>query len=129
MLMTMSTDMRINVLLLTSFVLALLLLLWGGFKETETMQIVSLVTTLSVTMAGFGIVAFQIGKSSNELRSDFIETSTLLLLSTLSGFFYLVYPDKTVFSFNFGEASIFIFFWAFILFLIILVDRRFNLLT
>ncbi|MEJ0054002.1 MAG: hypothetical protein WDN10_04785 [bacterium] len=125
----MSTDMRINVLLLTSFVLALLLLLWGGFKETETMQIVSLVTTLSVTMAGFGIVAFQIGKSSNELRSDFIETSTLLLLSTLSGFFYLVYPDKTVFSFNFGEASIFIFFWAFILFLIILVDRRFNLLT
>lgn len=118
-----------NVLFILSFVVAALLLFWGGFKETETLAIVSLVTTLSVTMAGFGIVAFQIGKSSNELRNDFLESSILLLLSTISGFFYLVYPDKTVSGFNFGEASIFIFFWAFILFLIILIDRRFNILT
>lgn len=96
---------RMNTLFIVSFFAAVAMLFWGGFKEVETVQIISLVTTLSVTMAGFGLVAFQIGKKSNELRSDFLESSILLLLSTIFGFFYLVYPDKTVLFFNFGEAS------------------------
>ena len=119
---------RIHTLFIISFLIALALLFWGGFTESETVPLVSLVTTLSVTMAGFGLVAFQIGKSSNELRNDFLDTSLLLLLSTISGFFYLVYPEKTILFSNFGETSIFIFFWAFILFFIILIDRRFNIL-
>ncbi len=126
----MKTLSRTGILFFVSFVLAAVLEFWGGFKEVETVEIISLVTTLSVTMAGFGLVAFQIGKSaSSALLDDFLETSLLLMLSTISGFFYLVYPDKTVLTFNFGEASIFIFFWAFILLFIVLVDRRFNILT
>lgn len=125
----MSILSRLHTLLLVSFGLAVIVLFWGGFQETETTQIISLVTTLSVTMAGFGIVAFQIGKSSNELRNDFLETTILLLLSTIFGFFYLVYPAKTILGINFGEASIFIFFWAFILFIIILIDRRLDILS
>ena len=59
-------------LLLLSFALAVILLLLGGLKEKETTDIVNLVITLSVTMAGFGLVAFQISSgASNELKNDF----------------------------------------------------------
>ncbi len=119
---------RIHTLFTVSFILAIGLLFFGGFKENETIENVSLVTTLSVTMAGFGIVAFQIAKASNELKNDFLETSILLLVSTILGYFYLVYPTRTIVGLNFGEVSIFIFFWAFILFLIILIDKRLNIL-
>lgn len=117
-----------NLLLLASFALAVGVVLFGGLKERETTEIIDLVITLSVTMAGFGLVAFQIGHSTDELKKDFIESSIIMILSTISGFFFLVYPDKSLFNVNFGEISIFMFFWAFILFLIILVDRRFDIL-
>jgi hypothetical protein len=73
-------------------------------------------------------VAFQIANASNVLRNDFLESSILMILATISGFFFLVYPQKTLFGTNFGEISIFIFFWAFILFLIVLVDKRFKII-
>ncbi len=98
-----------NILILTSFILAGLILIYGGFKEKETPEIVTLVTTLSVSMAGFGLVAFQIARASNELRNDFIESSILMVISTISGFFFLVYPEKVFLNSNFGEISIFIF--------------------
>jgi hypothetical protein len=83
-------------------------------------------------MAGFGLVAFQVAHASDELKKDFIESSIIMILSTLTGFFYLVYPARSLdlfsFNVNFGEASIFLFFWAFILFLVVLVDRRFDFL-
>lgn len=115
-------------LLVASLVIAIAIVFWGGLREKETTDIIALVTNLSVTMAGFGLVAFQIARVSNELKNDFIESSILMILSTLSGFFYLVYPERSFFMFNFGEISIFTFFWAFILFLIILIDKRFNIL-
>jgi hypothetical protein len=119
---------REYVLLVASLVIAIAIVFWGGLREKETTDIIALVTNLSVTMAGFGLVAFQIARVSNELKNDFIESSILMILSTLSGFFYLVYPERSFFMFNFGEISIFTFFWAFILFLIILIDKRFNIL-
>lgn len=119
---------REYVLLLISLAVAMVMVFWGGLREKETTDIIALVTNLSVTMAGFGVVAFQIARASNELKNDFIESSILMTLSTLSGFFYLVYPERGLFTFNFGEISIFTFFWAFILFLIILIDKRFNIL-
>jgi len=119
---------RTNTLFISSFIISLALLFLGGLKEKESVEIINLVTTLSVTMAGFGLVAFQIARASNELRNDFIESSILMILSTISGFFYLVYPNINLLNFNFGEVSIFIFFWAFILFLVVLLDRRFNVL-
>ncbi len=120
---------RSFLLLISSCILALLLLLMGGLKEKETTDIVNLVITLSVTMAGFGLVAFQISSgASNELKNDFIDSSLLMILSTISGFFFLVYPEDHVFSLNFGEAAIFLFFWAFIFFFIVLIDRRFKFL-
>ncbi len=114
-------------LLLLSFALAAILLLLGGLKEKETTDIINLVITLSVTIAGFGLVAFQISSgASNELKNDFLDSSLLMILSTISGFFFLVYPDDHFFSINFGEAAIFLFFWAFIFFFIVLIDRRFK---
>jgi hypothetical protein len=76
-------------------------------------------------MAGFGLVAFQIARASNELRNDFIETSIIMTASTFFGFLFLTYPEKEYFGTNFGELSMFLFFWASILFLLVLVKRRF----
>ncbi|MDD5430651.1 MAG: hypothetical protein PHP03_00245 [Candidatus Pacebacteria bacterium] len=126
--MSKSYTARMNSLLLVSFLLAVAVVLFGGLKEKETIEIIGLVVTLSVTMAGFGLVAFQIGHSTDELKKDFIESSIIMILSTISGFFFLVYPNKSFFGLNFGEVSIFLFFWSFILFLIILIDRRFDIL-
>lgn len=123
-----SASERMNLLLIVSLILAVAIILFGGLKEKETTNIIDLVVTLSVTMAGFGLVAFQVGHSTDELKKDFIESSIIMILSTISGFFFLVYPDKSLFNINFGEISIFMFFWAFILFLIILIDRRFDIL-
>lgn len=113
---------------MVSFVLSVVLLFFGGLKQKESVEIINLVITLSVTMGGFGLVAFQIAHASNELRNDFIETTILMIVSTVSGFFYLIYPNVDVLNFNFGEVSIFIFFWALILFLMILIDKRYKVL-
>jgi hypothetical protein len=119
---------RNHTLLLVSFLLAAALLFLGGLKERESSEIVNLVVVLAATMAGFGLVAFQIGRSSNELKTDFIDTSIIMIVSTILGFFYIVYPETHLLGVNFGEASIFVFFWSFIMFLIVLIDRRFNIL-
>lgn len=119
---------RNHTLLLVSFLAAAALLFLGGLKEKENLELVNLVIVLAATMAGFGLVAFQIGRSSDELKTDFIDTSIIMIVSTILGFFYIVYPDTHIFGVNFGEASIFVFFWSFIMFLVVLIDRRFNIL-
>ncbi len=68
---------KIRVLLIVSFLLSLAAVWWGGLAEQESNEIVNLVVTLSATMAGFGLVAFQIAHASSELRNDFIESSIL----------------------------------------------------
>lgn len=103
-------------------------MVFGGLKEKETAEIINLVVTLSVTMAGFGLVAFQIARASSELRNDFLESSIMMILSTVFGFFYLIYPESHLLFINFGELSIFTFFWAFVLFLIVLIDKRLNVI-
>jgi len=120
---------RSNSLLIISFLVALVIMFFGGFKERETPDIINLVVTISVTMAGFGLVAFQIAKVSNTLRNDFIESSVLMILSTMCGFIYLVFPsDRESALINFGELAIFVFLWGFNLFLVTLLDKRFNIL-
>lgn len=119
---------RNHTLLLVSFILAAALLFFGGLKDKESTDIINLVITLAATMAGFGLVAFQIGRASDELKTDFIDTSIIMIVSTILGFFYIVYPETHLAGINFGEASMFVFFWSFIMFLIVLVDRRFNIL-
>ena len=106
----MKNTKRLNTLLVISFLVATAVVFWGGLKGRETLEIINLVITLSATMAGFGLVAFQIAHGSNELRHDFIEMSILMILSTVASFFYLIYPDKMLLNFNFGELSIFSFF-------------------
>lgn len=127
-----SHSTRMNIMLLASFILALIIVFAGGLKEKESTEIIGIVLTMSVTMAGFGLVAFQVAHASDELKKDFIESSIILILSTLSSFFFLIYPDINLtlsnLTLNFGEAGIFLFFWGFILLLVILIDRRFDIL-
>ena len=119
---------RMNILLALSLILAIAVTIIGGLKEQESLSIMNLILTLSVTMAGFGLVAFQVAHASDELKKDFIESSIILIVSTLSAFFYLIYPNRSAFNWNFGEVGIFLFFWGFILLLIILIDRRFDII-
>ena len=119
---------RMNIMLAVSLLLAIVLVLFGGLKEQESSSIIQIILTMSLTMAGFGLVAFQISHASNELKKDFIETSIIMIISSICAFFYLIYPSINFVNFNFGEASIFLFFWALILLLIILIDRRFDIL-
>jgi len=123
-----SSSWKMNILVLLSLFIALGLLFLGGLKEKESVEIINLVLTMSVTMAGFGLVALQIGHASNELKNDFLESSVIMIASTISGFFYLVYPESAFFGINFGELSIVMFFWAFIILVITLIDRRFGLI-
>jgi len=124
----MKANTRMNILLAVSFLLALAIMVAGGLKQQESISIIQIILTMSLTMAGFGLVAFQISHASDELKKDFIETSIIMILSSICAFFYLIYPKIIFLNFNFGEASIFLFFWALILLLIILVDRRFDIL-
>jgi cation transport ATPase len=124
----MNANTRMNILLLVSFLAALIILVLGGLKEQESISIIQIVLTMSLTMAGFGLVAFQISHASDELKKDFIETSIIMIVSSICAFFYLIYPGINFLGFNFGESSIFLFFWALILLLIILIDRRFDIL-
>lgn len=121
-------EKRMIILVIISLVLSIGIVYFGGLKEKETPEIISLLITMSVTMAGFGLVAFQVAHASDELKKDFIETSIIMIISTILGFFYLIHPQKSLLNINFGEASIFLFFWGFILLFIILVDRRFDFL-
>lgn len=123
-----SASWKMNILVLLSLFVALGILFFGGLKERESAEIINLVLTMSVTMAGFGLVALQIGHASNELKNDFLESSVIMIASTISGFFYLVYPQSALFGINFGELSIVMFFWAFIILVITLIDRRFGLI-
>lgn len=118
---------RMNILLVISFLLAVVILTLGGLKEQESFSIIQIVLTMAITVGGFGLVAFQVAHASDELKKDFIETSIIMIISAICAFFYLVYPGIN-FGLNFGETSIFLFFWALILLLIILVDRRFDIL-
>lgn len=124
----MKHEKRMWIWLSVAFILALAMLFFGGLKEVETEEIIKLLVTVSATMAGFGLVAFQVAHASDELKKDFIESSIIMILSTILGFFYLVYPAKSLLNWNFGEISIFMFFWGFILFLIVLIDRRFDII-
>ena len=124
----MKANTRMNILLLVSFLMAALILTLGGLKEQESLEIVQIVLTMAITLGGFGLVAFQIAHASDELKKDFIETSIIMIISSICAFFYLIYSGISFLNFNFGEASIFLFFWALILLLIILVDRRFDIL-
>lgn len=79
---------------------------------------------LSITMAGFGLVAFQVAKASNELKKDFIESSIFLLLSSLFGIFYWVDGEIKLLA----VISSFFFLWGIVLLLLILIDKRFDLM-
>ena len=77
---------------------------------------------LSITMAGFGLVAFQIGKASDELKKDFIESSILMILSSLTGIAYWIYPKLIIYA----KASSLFFLWGLVLLLTVLLNERFN---
>jgi ABC-type uncharacterized transport system permease subunit len=113
------------ILLVTSLLLTIILSLFLGDITTKiSKDYIEFIIGLSITMAGFGLVAFQVAKASNELRKDFIESSIFLLLSSLFGIFYWV-DGKTIFM---AVASSFFFLWGIVLLLLILIDKRFDLI-
>jgi len=114
----------IIILLVISAVLTLVIAL--TLKETLnklSKDYIEFIIGLSITLAGFGLVAFQIGKAADELKKDFIESSILMILSALSGIFFWVNQNII-----FGVLSGLFFLWGLILLLLILINERFNLI-
>ena len=114
----------IVILLVISAILTVIIALI--LKETInrlSKDYIEFIIGLSITLAGFGLVAFQIGKTADELRKDFIESSILMILSALSGIFFWVNQNIV-----FGVLSGLFFLWGLILLLVILINERFNLI-
>lgn len=119
------SERGIIILLLTSLTLTIILSLFLGDITTKVSKdYIEFIIGLSITMAGFGLVAFQVAKASNELKKDFIESSILFVLSSLLGIFYLVNGMAIMLAI----ASSFFFLWGIVLLLLILIDKRFDLI-
>lgn len=115
----------IIILLIISFVLTIILsYTLKGVISLISKDYTEFLLGLSITLAGFGLVAFQIGKSSNGLKKDFIESSILMILSSLFSMYSWIYPAKTILAIM----ASFLFLWGMILLLTVLINERFNLI-
>lgn len=119
------SERGIIILLLTSLTLTIILSSFlGDITAKVSKDYMEFIIGLSITMAGFGLVAFQVAKASNELKKDFIESSILFVLSSLLGIFYWVNGQNIILAIS----SSFFFLWGIVLLLIILIDKRFDLI-
>lgn len=113
------------ILLIISLVLTLIVgFFLKGVISRISKDYIEFVIGLSITMAGFGLVAFQVAKASDELKKDFIESSIFMVLSVLFGIFYWVDGSNV----SLAVLSSFFFLWGMVLLLIILIDKRFDIL-
>jgi len=115
----------ILILLVSSLVITIILsFLLADITNKVSQDYIEFLIGLSITMAGFGLVAFQVAKASNALRKDFIESSIFLLISSLFGLFY--WADGQMIWL--AIASSFFFLWGIVLLLLILIDKRFDMI-
>lgn len=120
------SEKSILVLLITSLVITIILSIFLTDITTKiSKDYIEFLIGLSITMAGFGLVAFQVAKASNALRKDFIESSIFLLISSLFGIFY--WADGEIIWL--AVASSFFFLWGIVLLLLILIDKRFDMIN
>jgi hypothetical protein len=116
-------ERQIILLLIFSAILTLILsvLLFNGIRENISKSYIEFIIGLSTTIAGFGLVAFQIGRTANELKKDFIESSILMVLASLLGIAYWVYPSTAL-----AMISSILFLWGLVLLVLILINERFR---
>jgi hypothetical protein len=121
----MKHEKRILILLTISLVISIIL---SYFLKATIAQIskeyIEFLIGLSITMAGFGLIAFQIGKSSDELKKDFIESSIIMLLSSLFGIAFWAYQQTLWLA----VLASFFFLWGIVLLLVILLSERFDII-
>lgn len=117
------SESQIILLLIFSAILTLILsiLLFNGIRENISKSYIEFIIGLSTTIAGFGLVAFQIGRTANELKKDFIESSILMVLASLFGIAYWVYPSIAL-----AMVSSILFLWGLVLLVLILINERFR---
>ena len=116
-----------SILILLGISLALTIILsffLGNVIDKISKDYIEFLIGLSITMAVFGLVAFQVAKASNALKKDFIESSILLVLSSLFGIFYWA-DGETIWL---AVTSSFFFLWGIVLLLLILIDKRFDMI-
>ncbi|MDD5700402.1 MAG: hypothetical protein PHH00_04450, partial [Candidatus Nanoarchaeia archaeon] len=108
-----------------SLILALIIsYFFKGAVQKISKDYIEFLLGLSITLAGFGLVAFQIGKYSDELKKDFIESSILMLLSSLFSMAYWIDGNSVALAI----IASFLFLWSIVLLLIILINERFRII-
>jgi ABC-type uncharacterized transport system permease subunit len=119
------SEKGIIVLLITSLIITLILsALLTEVSSKISKDYIEFIIGLSITMAGFGLVAFQVAKASDELKKDFIESSIFMIISALFGIFYWIDGEIKILAI----VSSFFFLWGLVLLLLILIDKRFDLI-
>lgn len=116
-------------LLLVSLAVSIIIILSAkGLLEVISEDFMKFLVGVSFSIAGFGLVVFQLKRASKDLKKDFLDVSILTTISSILGLLFLSYPQSKIFSFelNFGHASSFFFLWGILLFLIVLIDERFG---
>jgi len=120
-------DHKRRILIILGISLVLTIILAYSLKEATpniSKDYIEFLIGLSITMAGFGLVAFQVAHASDELKKDFIESSILMILASLVSIAFWVYPDKLYLAIT----GSFLFLWGMILLLVILLSKRFNII-
>ena len=116
-------------ILLLLFISLIITIIVAYFFKSATTKIskdyIEFLMGLSITLAGFGLVAFQIGRYSDELKKDFIESSILMILSSLFSIAYWIDGEMLLMAII---ASL-LFLWSLILLLVILINERFSIMS
>jgi hypothetical protein len=118
-------------LLLISLILSIIIIFSAkGLLEIISEDFMKFLVGVSFSIAGFGLVVFQLKRASKDLKKDFLDVSILTTISSILGLVFLSYPQNKILSLelNFGHVSSFFFLWGVLLFLIVLIDERFGLI-
>ena len=91
-----------------------------------TQEFIKFIIAISLSMAGLGMIAFQLKEHSSE--RDFINFSIIMVFAGIAGICFLVYPTISLQHFTFGNLSSFLFFWGLVHLLSILFEKKILLL-
>jgi len=117
---------KIIFLLFVSLIISLILsFLLKDITAKISRDYIEFIIGLSITLAGFGLVSFQIARASNELKKDFIELSIFMIISSLFEIYYWVNDSYTAIAL----IGSFFFLWGLILLLVILFAKRFDIIN
>ncbi|MGD9276081.1 MAG: hypothetical protein PVJ67_02825 [Candidatus Pacearchaeota archaeon] len=118
-----------NLITIITIILGLIVAISFFFNSIQFLEInkefIKFLIAITLSMAGFGIVAFQLGKENDELKDNLLNFSIMMVCGGLAGIAYIAYPGSEWMNFNWGRLSALFFIWGTFHLLAILIEERF----